>query len=450
MGGNVERYGFKTRPIVMEFRKKIAVNLSAACEKNLRQYAADCSYCCILDSNSTVNFTVPGAIEYECLIAFDALQIFWSEPLHNVYDRLFKFHQKHSDWLFGHLSYELKNQTENLKSNNPGFINFPDVSFFVPRYLFIKKQGTWHALLHDREAENINTFLTDCESKLVNQTPNAAVSPKAVLTKSEYIKRVSGLKHHIKMGDIYEANFCHNFAATGSLKKPYSVYDDLRAFSPTPYGAFYRVNSNYLMCASPEEYLKKRGSKLTSRPIKGTSKRGTNPADDEDLRQKLYNDEKERAENVMIVDLVRNDLSRCAKQQTVQVEELFGIYDFPGVYQMISTVTCELKPETPFTDAFKYTFPPGSMTGAPKIRAMELIEAFEEFKRNIYSGSVGYITPEGDFDFNVVIRSVFYDAATECVSFAVGGAITDLCHIESEYEESLLKAKSMVKVLAKD
>ncbi len=431
----------------MNARRKIAVNISTAEEKILRNYAATFGYCCILDSNSDGAFTVPGGIEHECIFAFDALHVFWSEPQPDVFDQLYAFHQKYGDWLFGHLNYDLKNATEKLKSNNPQFVHFPDISFFVPRYLFVKNRGAWHAYLHEPEAENLDSLFQDADALNTRRFKNEAAFPQPDLTKSEYIKKVLGLKHHIKMGDIYEINFCQNFTASGKWESPHAVYNALRSVSPTPYGAFYRVHNNYLMCASPENYLQKRGNRLTSRPIKGTSKRGANPAEDALLKDRLYRDEKERAENVMIVDLVRNDLSRCAAQKSVKVEELFGIYEFPGVHQMISTVCSELKTGVPFTDAFKFTFPPGSMTGAPKIRAMQLIEEHETFRRNIYSGSVGYITPRGDFDFNVVIRSVFYDAAKEVVSFAVGGAITDLCNAESEYEESLLKAQNLIKVL---
>lgn len=431
----------------MKYRRKIAVKMSAREELALRNYAASFADCCILDSNSKSNFTVPGGIQYDFLIAFGSLHSFESKPRPDAFDRLHEFHQKQGDWLLGHFNYEMKNATEKLTSSNAEFIHFPDCRFFVPQYIFIKENDDVYGLLHEREAGNLSSLLKELQFQSVSKNKNEAVFPEPVLTKSEYIKKVSGLKHHIKMGDIYEANFCQNFAACGKLEKPYAVYEELRNISPTPYGAFYRVNANYLMCASPENYLQKRGMRLTSRPIKGTSKRGTTRAEDAVLRDRLYRDEKERAENVMIVDLVRNDLSRCAAKESVKVEELFGIYEFPGVHQMISTVCSVLKPGVPFTDAFKYTFPPGSMTGAPKIRAMELIEGFEAFKRNIYSGSVGYITPAGHFDFNVVIRSIFYSVEKEIISFAVGGAITDMCNAESEYEESLLKAQNLIKVL---
>ena len=201
------------------------------------------------------------------------------------------------------------------------------------------------------------------------------------------------------------------------------------------------------MSASPERYLCKRGDVLISQPIKGTAKRNADPEIDHHIKAMLKTDVKEQAENVMIVDLVRNDLTKVAAKGSVKVDELFGIYGFPQVYQMISTVSCKLNPDIHFIDAIKHTFPMGSMTGAPKIRAMELIEQYEFNKRGVYSGALGYITPDADFDFNVIIRSILYDASAEYLSFQVGGAITYAADAEREYEECLLKASAIMKTL---
>ena len=242
-------------------------------------------------------------------------------------------------------------------------------------------------------------------------------------------------------------NFCHEFYAENAIVDPFEVYLKLNRVSPMPFSCFYRNKDKYLMCASPERFLKKEGSKIISQPIKGTIKRGVTPKEDEALKNQLLNDPKERSENVMIVDLVRNDLSRTAKKGSVKVDELFGIYSFPQVQQMISTVSAEVKEEHHFVDVIKYAFPMGSMTGAPKIKAMELIEKYETTKRGLYSGTAGYITPAGDFDFNVVIRSILYNASEKYLSFTVGNAITHNSISESEYEECLLKAKAMFEVL---
>jgi para-aminobenzoate synthetase component 1 len=228
---------------------------------------------------------------------------------------------------------------------------------------------------------------------------------------------------------------------------PVETYLRLSEISSAPFGAYYKLNDKYLLCSSPERFMKKAGNKLISQPIKGTIKRGGTDEEDIELKHSLLNDVKERAENVMIVDLVRNDLAKSCRPGSVKVEELFGIYTYPTVHQMISTVTGELDEQTHFIDALRNAFPMGSMTGAPKIEVMKLIEYYETTKRGLFSGSVGYITPDGDFDFNVVIRSLFYNEANKYLSYSTGGAITYDSIPEKEYEECMLKAKGIMKAL---
>jgi para-aminobenzoate synthetase component 1 len=217
--------------------------------------------------------------------------------------------------------------------------------------------------------------------------------------------------------------------------------------SPTPFASYFKYDHQYLLCASPERFIKKSGDKLFSQPIKGTIKRGVDEAEDAQLKNELLHSEKELAENLMIVDLVRNDLARSSKTGSVNVDELFGIYSFKQVHQMISTVSSIIKNDTHIIDAIKHAFPMGSMTGAPKIMAMELIEKYETTKRGLYSGAIGYIAPNGDFDFNVVIRSLQYNAATKYLSYEVGSAITFDSIAEQEHDECLLKAKAIMDVL---
>ncbi|PID89409.1 MAG: hypothetical protein CSB01_02115 [Bacteroidia bacterium] len=252
----------------------------------------------------------------------------------------------------------------------------------------------------------------------------------------------------MRRGDIYEINFCQEFFAEQVCINPEQLYNHLKKVSPTPYGCFYKTRNHYLLSASPERFIKKKGTKLISQPIKGTAKRGANKEEDDTIKHHLFTDAKERAENIMIVDLVRNDLSHTATKGSVKVEELCGIYSFPQVHQMISTVVANLRNDIHFVEAIKQCFPMGSMTGAPKIRAMKLIEQYESTKRGLYSGAVGYITPQGDFDFNVVIRSILYNATNKYLSFMVGGAITMQSNPEKEYEECLLKAKAIRKTLS--
>jgi para-aminobenzoate synthetase component 1 len=242
-------------------------------------------------------------------------------------------------------------------------------------------------------------------------------------------------------------NFCQEFFVENLEINPLETYSKLIEISPTPFSVFYKNENKYLISASPERFLKKIGTKIISQPIKGTIKRGENAEIDLQLRTQLECDEKERSENIMIVDLVRNDLSKTAKQASVKVEELCGIYSFKQVHQMISTISSEIDQETHFVDVIKSMFPMGSMTGAPKIEAMKLIEKFEKTKRGLYSGAVGYINPQGDFDFNVVIRSILYNLDKKYLSFSVGSAITAKSIAESEYDECLLKTEAIKKVL---
>ncbi|MBK5269686.1 MAG: anthranilate synthase component I family protein, partial [Bacteroidia bacterium] len=268
------------------------------------------------------------------------------------------------------------------------------------------------------------------------------------ISKEKYISVVRQLKQHILRGDCYEINYCQEFFAEHSVIDPVAVYKKLSAVSPNPFSALYKMNDQWLICASPERFLKKRGNEILSQPIKGTSKRNVTDADDDKgNKDELLHSAKDRSENVMIVDLVRNDLAKVCEEGTVKVDELFGIYSFPQLHQMISTVSGELKENVAFSDIIRATFPMGSMTGAPKKRVMEMIEKYETTKRGIFSGAVGYISPDGDFDFNVVIRSIMYNAASGYLSYQAGSAITFNSDPEKEWEECILKAEAMKKVL---
>ena len=252
---------------------------------------------------------------------------------------------------------------------------------------------------------------------------------------------------HIQRGDIYEVNYCIEFGVKNIEIDPLLLYQSLNQVTEAPFSVFYRSKGKYLLSGSPERYLKKEGNKLISQPIKGTIKRGVDKKEDETLKKQLLNDPKERAENVMIVDLVRNDLSRVASKGSVKVEELFGVYSFKTVHHLVSTISCSIDESVHPIDAIKATFPMGSMTGAPKISAMELIEKHEDFKRGLYSGAFGCFLPDGDFDFNVIIRSIMYNKKLKTLSFPVGGAITAGANGTQEYSECLLKAEGMKKAI---
>jgi para-aminobenzoate synthetase component I len=244
-------------------------------------------------------------------------------------------------------------------------------------------------------------------------------------------------------------NYCIEFYGEAKID-PADTFLLLNRNNPAPFSCFYRYNNKYLLSSSPERFLAKRGQTLVSQPIKGTIKRGCTPEEDQALKDQLFHDPKERSENVMIVDLVRNDLSRTARDGSVKVKELFGIYTYTYVHQMISTIESTLGENVHFTDAIRECFPMGSMTGAPKVRAMQIIEACEATRRGLYSGAVGYISPTRDFDFNVIIRSILYNGDDQYVSFMAGSAITAASDPEKEFSECLLKAASMAKTLNAD
>lgn len=357
---------------------------------------------------------------------------------------------KSQDWLFGYLSYDLKNELEDLSSQNFDGLGFPQLQFFRPSKIIKGIGDTLHFMYLEDLADDIEgdfaqiMALIDLEQKEKAHHP---IKIKMRIHKDAYFEKTNQLLGHIHRGDVYEANFCQEFYAEEVSIDPWQTYQRLNAISEPPFASFMRLEDKYLMCASPERYLRKQGNTLISQPIKGTARRDKNESEDETLRHKLALDEKERAENIMITDLVRNDLSKSALKGSVVVEELCKVYTYKQVHQLISTVVAQLPEGKNPVELIEETFPMGSMTGAPKISAMKIIEELEETKRGLYSGAVGYFDPEGNFDFNVVIRSILYNATLKYVSFSVGSAITAKSDPEREYQECLLKAKAMRSVL---
>lgn len=385
--------------------------------------------------------------DYDFIAAFGVVDDFRATA-QDAFDQLEAFFFQKKDWLFGHLTYDLKNGLEELSSTHADYLDFPGIYFFQPQFvIFSKKQQVEIQFPDDLTSNDARTIIEEIQDTPVIEFSEVKddVHMNARFDRHSYLETVKRLKQHIKRGDIYEVNFCQEFFSESKID-PYFTFDQLNQLSPAPFASFYRLGDKYLMSSSPERFLKKSGDKVISQPIKGTVPRGESSEEDEKLKDRLARDVKERTENVMIVDLVRNDLSRTARTNSVTVDELFGIYSFEHVHQMISTVSAEIEEKNTIA-CLKHAFPMGSMTGAPKIRAMELIEQYERSKRGLYSGSVGYFTPEGDFDFNVIIRSILYNATNNFVSYSVGGAITYLCDAEAEYDECLVKAKAMNQVL---
>ena len=401
--------------------------------------------CCFLD-NHHYHFSHHSI---ECVLAAGSVRQM------NTLDQLSAFVRTNNDWLFGHFNYDLKNEIEKLSSNHPDRIQFPDLFFFVPEVVIQLSATEINIGSFNNDHENIynNISLTGGQ-RLGEENLHSALSPKEIplikerFSKTQYISTVEKLRAHILKGDCYEINFCQEFYAENIEIDPVELYLKLSDTSPNPFSAYYKLDDKYLSCMSPERYLKKEGAHILSQPIKGTSKRNKNKEQDIINIDTLKTSEKERAENIMVVDLVRNDLSKICKKGSVIVDELCKIYSFPQVHQMVSTVSGELKDNIEFNEIIRATFPMGSMTGAPKKRVMELIEEYELFKRGLFSGSIGYINPGNDFDFNVVIRSTLYNQANKYLSFPTGSAITFSSNAEEEYEECLLKASAIKKVLA--
>jgi para-aminobenzoate synthetase component 1 len=381
-----------------------------------------------------------------CLAAAGALEIFTAAD--NSLESFSVFNQTRNDWLFGHFSYDLKNAIEKpLVSKHPDHIGFPDICFFRPEIVLqLSPSGLSISSATRQPSEIFAEIMAFADTTSSRALPSLKIIPR--MERQEYFSILEKIKQHILRGDCYEINFCQEFYAENAEINPLAVYNELTAISPNPFACYYKLDHKYLLCASPERYLQKKGNRIISQPIKGTFSRNLqNPGADQILKQSLAASEKDKSENVMVVDLVRNDLSRICTEGSVQVQELFGIYSFPQVHQMISTISGIVKEGIDLTDIIKASFPMGSMTGAPKRKVMELIETFEKTKRGIYSGAVGYISPEKDFDFNVVIRSILYNESSRYLSYLVGGGITFYSDPEQEYAECLLKATAIKKVL---
>ena len=381
--------------------------------------------------------------------AFTAIQTDSSE----AFNKLKEYQETTADWIFGYLSYDLKNDVEDLKSDNHDGLNFPELFFFQPKKIIFLKDNLlemqYLGMVDDEMEEDLEYILQkrDFEEAILSREENE-IKMLPRIPKEDYLRKVEEMLGHIQRGDIYEANFCQEFYAEGAQFDPFQKFSALNAISGPPFASFLRNYDHYLLSASPERYLQKKGQQIISQPIKGTAPRALfDPEKDKELATRLEQDPKERSENVMIVDLVRNDLSKTAKMGSVKVVELCKVYSFPQVHQMISTVKATLDMGIPSVEVLRTTFPMGSMTGAPKISAMEIIEELEETKRGLYSGAVGYFDPAGDFDFNVVIRSILYNAANNYVSFSVGGAITSRSVPENEYRECQVKAAALKQVL---
>ncbi|TNE27882.1 MAG: anthranilate synthase component I family protein [Bacteroidetes bacterium] len=368
-------------------------------------------------------------------------------PKEEVFPSLRDSRKQHSGWWFGRLNYDVKNDIEALRSENARRFDWREVHFFEAEWVVTSQNGACVLWLHPQSDFSMESWMEWAHQPFNPQESNP-VQLEFGTSKEEYLTSASKLLAHIQRGDIYEVNFCVEFYAVDAVISPLATYRQLRSKMSPPMSALLKEGNEWVLSMSPERYLQKQHTRLLSQPIKGTARRSQDVEEDAQIAADLFRNPKERAENIMIVDLVRNDLSRVAQRNSVKVTELCGIHSFKTVHQMISTVEAELSEDCDLWDAIRASFPMGSMTGAPKYRAMELIEEIETHRRGVYSGAIGYIDPEDNFDFNVVIRSVVYDSTTKDLSVSVGSALTISAQPETEWEECLLKLSALREVLA--
>ena len=414
--------------------------------KKLIFWSRKFSHTCLLDSNDEPRNMSSKNCHYSFLLAIGAHKI--CSPNNNSFNNLKQFYEKNKDWMFGYFAYDLKNENTQLNSGNIDNLYFHNSYFFVPKTIFkLKKYMLYiETFLNKQE---IDSYMKEIENQNCIKFCMPSINLQKRESKKEYIKKIEGIKNHIQKGDVYEMNYCQEFYSNNVEINVEALFYKLNKRTKSPFASFLHIHDKYVVCTSPERFLKKTNQILLSQPIKGTIKRSEDVEIDKMLVNKLLNSKKDKIENVMITDLVRNDLSKCAVKKSVSVDELFGVYTFKQVHHMITSISSELDPNFHFINAIKGAFPMGSMTGAPKQKAMELIEFFETTKRGLFSGSIGYITPNANFDFNVVIRSLLYNSSKKYLSVMVGGAITSRSVAEDEYDECLIKLKEIFKILSK-
>jgi para-aminobenzoate synthetase component I len=403
-------------------------------KENLIEYARSFELACILDSNSHYYKTDPVHPKKYDLIAGFSLSESSTKTITDL-NALESIQTTDPDWRLGYLTYDLKNDFENLRSDNPDYLNWPPVFFFKPDILILLENLTLTISSYS-ESNCLKIYKTLIDSAILNSVPYT-INLKPRLSKEEYLRKIQEIQQYISAGELYEVNFCLELYAKVNIN-PYSYFRYLNRLSPAPFASFLKIQDKFLLSMSPERYIKKEDTLVLMQPMKGTAPRGTPECLDLFLKNELMTSSKERAENIMIVDLVRNDLSKIALYKSVNVEELCKVYSFPHVHQMISSISARLKTGK-FSEIIKATFPMGSMTGAPKVAAMKIIEMLESTKRGLYSGAIGYIAPSSNFDFSVVIRSLQYNGKTDYLSYIVGSAITAESNPQKEYEECLLK-----------
>ncbi len=358
------------------------------------------------------------------------------------------FTAKNNSWKVGYLSYDFKNHLEDLSSLNKDGLYFPLYHFWQPE--LVLEWSNTELLIHgihlsDEVADRMANRVLQGQQPITDNNKSIHLKPR--ISKVDYLAIVDQIKEKIQQGDVYEMNFCHEFYSENEQIDTWNTYVAINKATLAPFSTYIRTGNHTIISASPELFIQKKGQRIISSPIKGTARRGNSEMEDVEIKTALLASKKERAENTMIVDLVRNDLSKIAEKGSVVVDEFLAVKSLKTVHQLVSTVSCRAKSNTAFYDIIQATFPMGSMTGAPKISAMQLAEEFETTARGVYSGTAGYIEPTGDFNFNVLIRTLLYNKKLSYLSLMVGGAITHYADAEQEYEETMLKAKAILEIL---
>ena len=405
--------------------------------KKIVNFSSDQSHFTLLNSNDSFD-------DYELIIAYGAESFLQSSK--NSLKKIDKYIDKVNDWIFGYLSYDLKNEIENLTDLNKDVFNLPNLYFYQPKVIWLIKEEK--AEIYSLDKKNLNEDWDHINSiDYKDYTEKSSLDLITRTSKEEYVRKIKNIKQRILQGDCYEMNYCFDMYSKNKTINPYKTYIKLNDYTRSPMSTFFKLNQLYLLSSSPERFIKRVNKKIISQPIKGTAKRGLDSKEDEKIKYTLLSSPKELSENHMIVDLVRNDLSRVAEKGSVKVKNLNKLNTFKRVHQLISTIEAQIDVKTKFSKIITGMFPMGSMTGAPKIESMNIIDEYESTKRGLYSGSIGYIKPNKDFDFNVVIRSIIYDKLLKEINVSVGSAITFKSDPESEFEECLVKAEPMIKSL---
>lgn len=389
------------------------------------------------------------------------IEVSYGNPLDKIREILNRYHRNYQTDLpfiggaVGFLGYDLCHHIEKLPRQAIDDMNIPDCFFGLYDTIIIVDHKHKEVLISSlgisaKEDEIIAAIEHDIdigEKQGVAFETNAGGASdkvKANLKKEDYLKAIDKIKDYITEGDIYQVNMTQRFECNMKVS-PFELYVRLRKINPAPFASFLNLGAGSIVSSSPERFIKLHNGRIETRPIKGTCPRGTTPEEDQKNREALLSSEKNKAELLMIVDLERNDIGRIAKPGTVKVTELFHLESYATVHHLVATVTGEICDGYDIVDCLKATFPGGSITGAPKIRAMEIIDELEPTTRNIYTGSIGYIGFDGNADFNIVIRTIL--CKDDKAYFQVGGGIVSDSQGELEFQESLDKAKALIKTL---